>query len=232
VFVSAAAAAALRHADRGPGLVEVAEEEARGGVEDECADGDVDAEVLSAGSRLVLSLSRSAVLGDEVSAEGQFVEGVEGWVGDEDDVAALATIAAVWSSARDEFLSAETDAAVAAVACPDVEDRLVNEHEVVSGGRPCSLGDDVDFSPRSELHDSGYFGVECVVAAAADVEAWTEACSALSDDDSACGHALAAESLYSAAFRDAIATVAGRALPFLMRHLEDSFIFPRPRFVR
>src|SRR5262249_8018372 len=62
-------------------------------------------------------------------------------------------------------------------------------------------------------------GPERVVLADADVAAGVEARADLADEDAAGSHLLAAEYLHSAVLRLAVASVAGRALAFLVRHV-------------
>ena len=70
-------------------------------------------------------------------------QGVEVVFGDEDDVAALAAVAAVRAAELDEFLPPERDHAVAAVAGAEVDLGLVEKlhdcgHQKRNGGRRCT----------------------------------------------------------------------------------------------
>ena len=59
---------------------------------------------------------------------GEIEEGVLIGVGEEDDAAAVAAVAAVGAALGDVFLTAEGEAAVAAVAGLDFNDGFVDEH--------------------------------------------------------------------------------------------------------
>src|SRR3546814_9908911 len=54
-------------------------------------------------------------------------QGVEVLVGHDPDAAAIAAIAAIGTTERDELLAAKTDAAVAAIACDDLDFGFVDE---------------------------------------------------------------------------------------------------------
>src|SRR3546814_1066595 len=55
------------------------------------------------------------------------LQGVEVLVGHDPDAAAIAAIAAIGTTERDELLAAKTDAAVAAIACDDLDFGFVDE---------------------------------------------------------------------------------------------------------
>jgi len=78
------------------------------------------APVLSEGP--VAALRRAEVLG-----VAKVDQGIEVVFGDEDDVAALAAVAAIRAAELDEFLTPECDHAVAAVAGAEVDLGLVKE---------------------------------------------------------------------------------------------------------
>jgi hypothetical protein len=77
---------------------------------------------------LVTSLAVGPALGLIVLSVGEVQQGVKVTVSFKDDVAAFTTVAAVWASQRDEFLSPEADAAPTAIAAFDVDFGLINEH--------------------------------------------------------------------------------------------------------
>src|SRR5690606_25388437 len=66
-------------------------------------------------------------LGAELALVAEVDQGVEVLVRQQPDAAAIAAVAAVRAAQRDEFLAAETDAAVAAVACAYLDFGFVNE---------------------------------------------------------------------------------------------------------
>ena len=72
---------------------------------------------------------RLAVLGLPQAALGQGGEAIDPLLGDEDDAAAVAAVAAVGSAAGDVLLPAEADAAVAPFAGLHLNLHLVDEHK-------------------------------------------------------------------------------------------------------
>jgi hypothetical protein len=80
--------------------------------------------------------------------------------GFEDDVGAIAAIAARWAAARNVLLPAKSDATVSAVAGLDPDFGFVNKHDVLGGRSEESMGEAYDSvsenpkEPRWCLHAS------------------------------------------------------------------------------
>src|SRR5690606_602847 len=91
------------------------------------ADRDGDGEILAG---LAIHLPAHAVLpalGAEHPLVAEVDQGVEVLVGNDPDAAAIAAVAAIGATQRDELLAPETDATVAAVACDDLDFGFVDE---------------------------------------------------------------------------------------------------------
>src|SRR5262249_24525992 len=81
-----------------------------------------------------------------------------------------------------------------------------------------------------ELHDAVALRKERVVLAAADVEARTEAETALAHEDRSAGDDVAVEALHAEALRIAVASVAGTALSLFVSHdLDLNFLHAHAR---
>ena len=92
------------------------------------ADRDAEHDVVAVGSALVRALPVPAALRLEAGAAVEEAEVAQVRVGHEDDVAAVAAVAAVGAALRHELLAAEAERAVAAAAAPDADPRAVVEH--------------------------------------------------------------------------------------------------------
>ena len=140
-------------------------------------------------------------------AVGQRSEAIDTGFGQEDHAAAVAAVAAVGAAARNEFLAAKAEAAVASFAGRHLNFHSIDEH----GGRRSrlALADDV-YSPAVaiELDDAIYQREERVVFALADIPAWVKAVAHLADQDIAGDDALAAEPLNAPLLGLRIAAVA------------------------
>ena len=85
-------------------------------------------QVAAIGTRALAALARSAIAGATVRLPAVGLEVAFVTVADQDDVAALAAVAAVGSALRDEFLATEADAAVAAVTGLQFNLGFVDKH--------------------------------------------------------------------------------------------------------
>ena len=132
VPVAAAALAAAGDDDALAGLVEVGQEDAVLGVVDERAGRDGDDEVLAVLAVHLLAHGRLAALGVPVVLAGEIEEGVFVRVGEEDDAAAVAAVAAIGAALGDVLFAAERDAARAAVTGLYVDLGFVNKHGVLT----------------------------------------------------------------------------------------------------
>ena len=126
--VALAAFAAARHREAFAGLGEIVEALAGGFVVDHGADGHLDVERAALGAGPLAALAVTAALGLVLGVEAELEQGVLVDGGDQHDVAAAAAIAAARPAARDEFLTAEGQASVAAVARFYQNSRFVDEH--------------------------------------------------------------------------------------------------------
>src|SRR4051812_23094169 len=69
-----------------------------------------------------------AAIGPPLLTMGEGREGIDARLGDHDDAAAIAAIAAIGSAARDVFLAAKAHAAITAIAGFDFDGDAVDEH--------------------------------------------------------------------------------------------------------
>jgi hypothetical protein len=127
--------------------------------------------------------------------------------GNQEDIAAPATVTAAGTAARNVLLAAKGQAAVAAIAGLDQNASFVDEQ----------LGDFLDAdefalaATVAVLHHAGHLGEERVVLAPPDVIAGLDPRAPLADDDRSAGHQLSAEQLHAQPLRIGIAPVFGTA---------------------
>ena len=101
------------------------------GVDDHRAGRHADHQVFGAAAVAIASRAVLAALGPPVLAVGERRQAVDARLGDHDDAAAVAAVAAVRPAARHVLLAAEAHAAVAAFAGFDFDGDAIDEH----GGR-------------------------------------------------------------------------------------------------
>ena len=99
------------------------------------ADRNLADDVAAAPARLAAALAVTASIGVQVRPEAERAEVAATRRGDQDDVAAIAPVAAVGTALRHELLTAEGHAAVAAAACAYVQGCSVREHRARPGLR-------------------------------------------------------------------------------------------------
>ena len=93
-------------------------------------------QVAAIGTRALAALTRSAIAGATVRLPAVGLEIAFVTIADQDDVAALAAVTAVGSALRDEFLTTEADAAVAAVTGLQFNLGFVDKHFPYGRGSP------------------------------------------------------------------------------------------------
>ena len=162
--------------------------------------------------------------------EPEIEERIEVGVGDEVDVAAVAAVAAV----RDRRAGRTSRGGSSARPLPPWPGRDVDVDFVDKHGDAASTGSGDSTAERSsayyssgqdrddpaaravvrELHGAVDLGEQRVVLAEPDVQARTEAASALAHQNRSAGHDVAVEALDAEALRVAVAPVAGAALSF------------------
>src|ERR1700689_421842 len=98
------------------------------GVVDEGSRGNANDQIFAAEAGHFFAHSGVSARGLPMMPAGEIEEGVLVGIGDEDNVAAVAAIAAVGAAFGDVFLPSEGDAAVAAVAGFDLNDGFIDEH--------------------------------------------------------------------------------------------------------
>ena len=98
------------------------------GVENQRAGRDVDDQIVAAESGHFLAHAGLAAFGLPMMPAGEIEQGVLVRIGDEDDAAAVAAVAAVGAALGDVFLAAEGDASVPAVAGFHLNDGFIDEH--------------------------------------------------------------------------------------------------------
>ena len=97
-------------------------------VEDQCAHRNLQDHFVAGMAGAVRAFAMAAAVGLEFAVVAVAEQGVVVGVGFEVDAAAVATVTAGWATARNEFLAAKRDAAVAAVAGFYVDFGFVDEH--------------------------------------------------------------------------------------------------------
>ena len=125
--VAAATHSALRDDEEAPVGRQIGEKVPRIRVPDERAHRNDDFHILGILARPLASFAVTAVFGHVVLAELEIEEGAPAEGGAEDHISPMAAVAAVRSSAGDELLPPEADAAASTVARLDVNLRLVDE---------------------------------------------------------------------------------------------------------
>src|SRR5260370_12200938 len=76
----------------------------------------------------IAAFAMPASLGLVLGIEAEVQQSVLVWTCDQENIAAAAAIAAAGSAARDKFFAAKSQAAVAAIACFDVDTAFVADH--------------------------------------------------------------------------------------------------------
>src|SRR5262249_22255057 len=109
-------------------LTQVGDEQAGVEVVDHRADRDADENVGAIAAGAVAAHSVAAVLGAPVRMILEMKEGVDGVVGEQDDVAAPAAVAAIGSALGNVLLAPEAHAPIAAFARTNEDGGLVDEH--------------------------------------------------------------------------------------------------------
>src|SRR5690606_17453112 len=99
------------------------------------ADGNADANILAVAAGHLPAHAVLSALRAEATLMAEVDEGGEAFVSHQPDAAAVATIAAIGSAEGNEFLAAETDATVAAVAGRDVDFRFVYKFHGKGSGK-------------------------------------------------------------------------------------------------
>ncbi len=94
---------------------------------DQGADGDGDGQIAPAPPRHLPAGPPMSVFGPKAALVAEVDEGIEAALGDQRDVSAAPAIAPIGSAEGDEFLAAEADRAVAAVAGADGDAHFINE---------------------------------------------------------------------------------------------------------
>ncbi len=128
VLVAVSAASTPSHDHLVAVADEILQQVATTGVPDQCAERNPNDRVGTASAGLQLALSMSAAFGLPVSMAGQMAEAGDVAVGTNDDVAAVAAVAAVRPTARNVRLPPEAEASVSAVTGFAVKRDLVDEH--------------------------------------------------------------------------------------------------------
>ena len=89
-------------------------------IQDDRAVGNLDFQVRAEGAIAIVAHPLLAGGRGDVRTEMEVEQGVYGWVDDEDDAAAAATVTAVGTTQRLEFLAMDRGAAISAGTCPRV----------------------------------------------------------------------------------------------------------------
>lgn len=132
MLVAASAASAFADRESLAGRGQVADQVARLRVEDDRPRRDEDDEILAALSRLLVRAAAFAIRRGELLVLSESRKRVERGLDFEDDIAALAAVAAIGTAARLELLAAKVDHAVAALAGTNVDFYVVNEHSLIN----------------------------------------------------------------------------------------------------
>jgi hypothetical protein len=152
----------------------------------------------------IAAFAVTPTLGAEYVIVAEFQEGVFVRIGDQVDVAAVAAVTAARPALRDEFLAAESNAAMTAVAGFDSDPGFVDEQGLFD-----RLNRD-ESSRRAlvfELNDAGNLREKRIVFADSDVEARFELRSALPYENGAAGHQLSCKALHAEPLRVTVAAV-------------------------
>jgi hypothetical protein len=164
----------------------------------------------------IAAFAVTPALGFMFGIEAEVKKRVVVLAGDQSHVAAIPSIAAAGTAARNEFLAPERETAVTAVAGFDVNYNFVYKQRITGPWRlapgPCLLsGFDADelASPAAiaEFDDARDHGEQRVVLTQTDVDAGLDAGAALANDNRPAGNHLAAEGLHAQALRVRIAAI-------------------------
>ena len=176
MLVAHAAGPALGDDEPLIGLTDVGDDLAGVMIGDNGAQGHRDDAISAISAVHLLAHAVAAVLGPVVRVVGEVEQGVDGGVANEDDIAALAAIAAIGSALGDVLLAAHADGPVASLAGADEdcgaiekqhggvtsrERRVTNEVQQNKHGAPCD-------APCNKLDQSGIEAGAHAMAALAD----------------------------------------------------------------
>ena len=92
------------------------------------ANGKTNLEVGAALPSPMVRPSAPSIASAELSSASKIRQGSQMWIGHGDDTAAVTAVTPVWSAARDELLSAETDRPISAVSSLCLDYRFVKKH--------------------------------------------------------------------------------------------------------
>jgi hypothetical protein len=174
------------------------------------------------GSAAVSTLTRFAIAAPPVRSVVVVQQRAHIPVNDDDDIAAVPTIAPVGATQRFELLAKDRRAPVPTVATTTMNSCSVNERcHVPEPGVDLSGRDDIDDASaavRTELHDTRGEGEERVVSPTSHVATGVEVGTALANDDFTGVDFLTAKPLHPEALCVGIAPVACARSTLFMRH--------------
>jgi hypothetical protein len=127
--IATPAASALRNEKAFFGFREVMQNFAGAVVMNHGSDGDFDLEVLAVAASLVAALAVLSAVRPKEMIEAEFEKRVFLWIGNQEDAAAVAAIAAARPAPGHKLLAPERDTAMTAVAGLHRDFGFVNEHE-------------------------------------------------------------------------------------------------------
>src|ERR1051326_2177636 len=180
--VAAASASTVSHHEAIAGLGEIVQQVARRRVVHDGSDRSGHVHAFSVAAFPVAALAVTAALGLMLGVEAEMQQRVVMFAGNQDDVAAAASVAAAGPASRNILLAPERKTAVAAVSGFDRNGDVVDEHRCGTGSGLLRRADADEFAQPAaiaEFDHSTDLGEQGVVLAHAHIEAGLDAGAAL-----------------------------------------------------